>query len=153
MWSYPVNSKAADEDITPDCVAMNMVNAMLGRIHLASRIFKLCGERLDLVKEGVEYYKTLSDVKKRALPYLPMGFTDFRQPRVASGFVADGKLYLAVWYLFGEPSFTVNIPEGIKSVRLAYPSSSDTEISFNDTTLSLSFKRREGAVFLEIELK
>ena len=153
VWSYPVNSRAPLDEVTPDCVAMNMVNALLGRIHLASRIFNLDGERLDLVKEGVAYYKTLSEVKKRALPYLPLGFTDFRQPRVASGFTADGKLYLAVWYLFGEPTFTVKIPEGIKSVKLAYPSSSDTDLSFTETSLSLSFKRKEGAVFLEIDLK
>lgn len=152
VWSYPVNSRVSDDEITPDCVAMNMVNALLGRIHLASRLFKLDGERLALVKEGVAYYKSIADAKKRALPYLPLGFTDFRQPHVASGFVSDGKLYLAVWYLFGEPSFTINIPEGIKSVRLAYPGSSDTGVTYSGTELSLSFKRNEGAVFLEIEL-
>jgi len=152
VWSYPVNSWVTDEEVTEDCVAMNMVNAMLGRIHLASALFKLDDVRLNLVKEGVAYYKTLTDIKKRALPYLSYGFTDFRQPRVASGFTADGKLYLAIWYLFGESSFTVDIPEGIKAVRLAYPSSSDTDVSFTDTELSLSFKRKEGAVFLEIDL-
>lgn len=152
VWSYPVNSRAKDEEITTDCVAMNMVNALLGRIHLASRIFKLDEARLNLVKEGVAYYKSISEVKKRALPYLPLGFTDFRQDRVASGFTADGKLYLAVWYLKGDSTFSIGIPEGIKSVKLAYPSSSDTDVSFTEKVLSFEFKRREGAVFLEIEL-
>lgn len=152
VWSYPVNSKASDEEITPDCVAINMVNAMLGRIHLASKLFTLDDARLCLIKEGVDYFKSLSGVKKHALPYLPLGFTDFRQPHVASGFTADGKLYLAVWYLFGDPSFKITIPEGIKAVKLAYPSSSDTGVSFSENELSLSFKRSEGAVFLEIEL-
>ena len=129
-----------------------MVNALLGRIHLASRLFKLDEVRLALIKEGVAYYKTLVDVKKRALPYLPLGLTDFRQDRVASGFMADGKLYLAVWYLKGDSTFSIDIPEGIKSVKLAYPLSSDTGVSFTEKALSFEFKRREGALFLEIEL-
>ena len=145
--------KATDEEITPDCVEMNMINSFLGRIHLASRIFKLDEARLSLIKEGIAYYKSIADVKKRALPYMPEGLTDFRQDRVVSGFTADGRLYLAVWYLRGQPNFTVEIPEGIRSVKLAYPSDSDTEVSFKDTALSLSFKRSEGAIFLEIDLK
>ena len=152
VWSYPVKKRAPIEEVTPDCIAINMINAMLGRIHLASMLFKLDGERLDLIKEGIAYYKTLAEVKKHALPYLPLGFTDFRKSHVASGFTADGKLYLAVWYLFGEPNFKIDIPEGIKSVKLAYPSDSDTDVSFKDTELSFAFKRNEGAVFLEIDL-
>ena len=58
VWSYPLNDM---EKIMPtdEVVAMNMCNAMLGRIHLASFINKLPNNQLELIKEGVRYYKSL----------------------------------------------------------------------------------------------
>ncbi len=153
VWAYPVADGQKNEDVSRDCVIMNMINSFLGRIHLASRLFELDEEKKALVKEGVAYYKSLTTVKKRALPYLPLGFTDFRKEMVASGFVTDNTLYLAVWHLKGDKTITVPIPEGVKTAKIAYPSASDTALSVSDTSLTLTFPREEGAAFLEVALK
>ena len=89
------------ENITNDRIVMNMINSFLGRMHLASHLELLTEEQLQLVKEGVEYYKTLSGAKKKALPYFPNGFSRFGDKFVVAGFKTDEKIYLAVWQIAG----------------------------------------------------
>jgi hypothetical protein len=70
---------------------MNMINSFLGRMHLASHLELMDGHQLSLVRDGVEYYKTFSDVKHTALPFLPLGFAHFGDKRVAAGFRSEYK--------------------------------------------------------------
>ena len=39
---------------------MNMVNSLLGRMHLASAVDKLNEEKRQLIKEGIIYYNYLT---------------------------------------------------------------------------------------------
>ncbi len=166
VWSYPVerhpggetggnetDPNNGDRVPTRDSVIINMVNSLLGRMHLASRLNELDEAKRTLVAEGVAYYRTFSDVKVRALPYFPEGFARLGQDHLASGLVDGDKIYLAVWYLHGESAFTVKMPDAIKDVKIGYPSEADTAVSFTEREISLSFTGKEGAVFLEITKK
>ena len=156
VWTYPVANHQAPEnlhlnhELTPTITAMNMVNAMLGRMHLASRLDKLPEDQLALVKEGIEYYKALAEAKKRALPYFPEGLAKLGQDRIVSGLADGDTVYLAVWHLHGDNAVTVTLPDEIKGVKIGYPSTSDTKVSFSGHDLQLAFAGDEGAVFLEI---
>ncbi len=166
VWSYPVerhpggetggnetDPNNGDRIPTRDSVTINMVNALLGRMHLASRLNELDDAKKALVKEGVAYYRTFSEVKKRALPYFPEGFAALGQNHVASGLTDGDKIYLAVWYLHGENTFTVTLPDKIADVKTGYPSNTDTKVSFTENEITLSFTGKEGAIFLEITKK
>ena len=165
VWSYPVGSDTApngvfaptrawvEENITEEQVVMNMVNALLGRMHLASRIGLLSAEKFALVQEGVAYYKTLSKAKKEALPVFPLGFTSFGEKQVAAGFEAQGKVYLAVWNLGGGNTLRLPLRAPVTEVRVAYPQAGPVRVRTAGTALEVAFTKPFQACFLEAEQK
>ena len=162
VWSYPVGEvgarlpedgaiKQTQENVPNERIAVNMINSFLGRMHLASHLERMNEQQLALVKEGVEYYDSLTNAKKVALPYFPCGFTVFGAENVAAGFKTENKIYLAVWCLKGEKQVKVPIQEGIKSVKLAYPSQTDTTFAYTEKQLCVTFQVDKNAAFFEID--
>lgn len=153
VWAYPVGSDTTTPEVSQNRIALNMINSFLGRMHLASHIDEMNEAQLALVKEGVDYYNSLTEAKKVGLPYFPNGFTHFDDDNVAAGFKTDEKIYLAVWCLKGDTNVSVDIPEGIESAKLAYPSDSKATYAVEGDTLKISFEETKTAVFFEITLK
>jgi len=91
VWSYPLREGDKEE------VIFNMVNAMLLRIHQSGHLAELTKERLDLVTEGISYYKNIRQDIKSALPFWPTGLGDNRDLWTCTGLKTDHKAYLAVW--------------------------------------------------------
>ena len=164
VWSYPVGTDT--QGFTPTCewvndrisdeqVIMNMVNSLLGRIHLASHLELLSAHKLALIKEGLDFYDGMIDLKKTAVPYMPLELTRFGSTLVASGLKDDGKLLLAVWNLGGERDVTIPLP-GIapKSVRVAYPTAQACAIpcTIQDGALHMTCTADNQARMLEIAL-
>ncbi len=159
VWSYPVSGteiapiKESDaKEITPEKITLNMVNSMLGRIHLSSDLSLLNEEQFLLVKEGVEYIKKMNAVKKSAVPYFPLGFTDFSKKTVACGLRNDCALYLAVWVLGGNKTAIVPLKDGI-TAEISYPRKTTTKFSLINEILTVDFEKTNSAVFFEIKLK
>ncbi len=164
VWSYPVagegapgevfepTKEEAEELISCEQVAMNMVNSLIGRMHLASRVGRLSAEKQSLIQEGIEYYKRLVMPKKEALPYLPLGFSDFHQTAAASGFIAGNKIYLAVWNLGGEGEVKIPLDKKILSAKVAYPQMLPTDFSVEENVLKVCFTEKFSARFFELDL-
>ena len=53
VWSYPLLEGTTEE------VVFNMVNAILLRVHQSGHLAQISPERRALVKEGLDYYKTI----------------------------------------------------------------------------------------------
>ncbi len=165
VWSYPVGSEAepnggfmptrewAAANITREQVEMNMVNAFLGRMHLASHLGLLPEEKFALVREGVAYYKTLRAAKKKALPVFPLGFASFGDTRAAAGFKAEGKAYLAVWNLGGAEELRIPLGAPVAEVRVTYPQASPVRVRAEEGALAVSFTKPIQACFLEAVYK
>ncbi len=162
VWNYPVvgkgvigepfehDEKWVHENVSQEQIVMNTVNALLGRMHLASHIEMLSPAQFALVQEGTAYYNKLTLVKKKALPYFPLGFTSFGAPCAACGLKTADKIYLAVWNLDGESEICVPIPEQIHSVRVGYPQTLKTDFAFTENVLTVRFDGY-AARFFEIE--
>lgn len=151
VWSYPV-AWLKKENISVSCTAMNMINSFLGRIHLASHIDWLDSENMKLVCDGIEYYKKISEVKKDAVPYFPLGFSNFGQKIVVSGLKHINKIYLAVWNLADSNYAKINLDSNIIGAHIAYPYDSDSKLSFVNNECEIWFSSEKSAVFLEIEI-
>lgn len=164
VWSYPVNALSFTEfdsenyervnaRISEEQIIINMVNSFLGRMHLASAVHLLSEEKLELIKEGVDYYNSVALAKKCALPYFPLGFTNFYQKRVASGFVSKKKIYLAVWKLDDESLFEIPVDEyEIKSAVVVYPKKKNDKINVKKHKISFNLDEDKTARFIEIDL-
>ena len=136
---------------------MNMCNAMLGRIHLASFINKLPEHQLDLIKEGVRYYKSIVDFKKNAVPIYPKGTSRFFDKEVVGGLTCENKIILGIWNTSGKPkTIKVNLEKyNATEVNVGYPLSIDTNFIFDKKTniLSVNFPVDYGGRIFEIKTK
>ena len=162
VWNYPVVGEGvigepflhdknwAKENISSEQIVMNTINALLGRMHLASHLEILTEEQFALVQEGIAYNKRLTPVKKTALPYFPLGFTEFGAGQAACGLKGEGKIYLAVWNLGGEDAVRVPVEEGIRSVSVGYPNSVGTDFTYSKDALIVNFIHPYSARFFEI---
>ena len=108
---------------------------------------------LEFVKEGVNYYNSLTEVKKSAMPYFPLGFAKFGDSIVASGFETENKIYLAVWNLNSQ-AMEITIPilgKEISNVSVAYPKNSLTKFLLTNDGLKISFESGLAARFFELD--
>ena len=104
IWSYPL------KDCNRDEVVVNMVNAMLLRIHQSGHLAELPAERLALVQEGIAVYKQIRRDIPTSLPLWPLGLPVFGDTWAAFGLSQDdGTTLLAVWRL-GDSSTTNELP-------------------------------------------
>lgn len=156
VWSYPLNDY---EKIMPtdEVVAMNMCNAMLGRIHLASFINKLPESQKELIREGINYYRSISEMKKRSVPVYPKGTAKFFDEEVIGGIMDDKTLVLGVWNTSGKPrSIIVNLSKyGVFDVKIGYPTSLITNYKFDEKSqiLEVTFQEDYGGRIIEFSRK
>lgn len=155
VWSYPLNDY---EKIMPtdEVVIMNMCNAMLGRIHLASFINKLPESQLNLIREGNKYFNSISEMKKKSVPVYPNGISRYFGKEVVGGIKADDKIVLGVWNTSGKPR-TVKVKLGKYSpadVKVSYPTSVATDYKFDkkNNILEVTFKEAYGGRMFEVKL-
>lgn len=167
VWSYPVNSfgepnsrfeptrKWVRERISENQVVLNMINGLLGRMHLASHLELLTKKQFSLVSEGVEYYKSLSEIKKEAVPYFPQGFSNFGSESVVAGLKKDNTIYVAVWNLKkeGTANLKIEFEKEIENVKIGYPKKNKPKIETFRNQLTIKFENSPIAVFLEIEYR
>lgn len=138
IWSYPMNGGNREEAI------FNMVNAVLMRIHQSGHLANISEERFQLVKEALDYYKTIRQDIKNALPFWPLGLSQFADTWVSMGLKAGKKTYLAVWRRNASESQCVLPLRHLKGcedvkVRCAYPEADpDTRFHWNPAAGTLT---------------
>ena len=151
VWSYPVASDCTKgEDVSDERIVINMINSFLGRMHLASHLDYLNEHQMDLIREGVAYYNTLSEIKKTAAPYFPLGFTNFGEKTVCAGLKNENKIYLAVWNLNGEKEMVIPVAEGVSNAAIAYPTKTAVQLNVCKDSIRLLCPETPCAVFLEM---
>jgi hypothetical protein len=106
-----------------------------------------------LVREGVAFYETLNEVRKRGLPILPWGFTRFGAKQVCAGLRDGNAVYLAVWCLGEELCADIPLPSEILQANIAYPSSPAAALHVEGDRLRVTFDRPNTAVFLTVDLR
>lgn len=156
VWSYPVNAYIKNYMPTDEEVIMNMCNAMLGRIHLASFINKLPSNQLDLIREGNDYFKSIKLFKLNSLPIYPKGTSLFFDKEVIGGLINNDKAILGVWNTSGKAkSIKVNLAKyNVTDLCIGYPKSTVIDYTFDKAskTLVVNFKAKYGARVFELKI-
>ena len=159
VWSYPIDKmmyveggdEGSDALCTKERIVVNMINALLGRIHLASRIHLLSEEKKALIKEGITLYNRLTPDKLKAVPYLPKGYSMFGDTFVAAGLKTEQKVYLAVWNLNGERHVKLDLPDiEVEDIKVLYPTTLPTTFDFDKSSVTMYFSEDIQARFFEI---
>lgn len=150
IWSYPLAD--ADEEAT----IFNMVNAILLRVHQSGRIDLISKNCLNLVKEGIDFYKSIREQIPDSLPFWPIGFPKTEDGWMCLGLDFGRKQYLAVWRLAGSTDFCdiplTSLNQGSLRVKCAYPQNQEYAYSWNETNghLSVRFDQPYSARIFEI---
>ncbi len=150
IWSYPLSDGDKEE------VVFNMVNAMLLRIHQSGHLVYLSPERSILVKEALDCYKNIRHDIKNALPFWPLGISNYSDGWVCLGLRTDDRTYLAVWRRNSE-SDTCTFPlKDMKNknakIKCLYPKYEECEYAYNhkNNTVSVKFPVMYTARLFEI---
>ena len=151
IWSYPMKGGSREDAI------FNMVNAILLRIHQSGHLAEIPQEDFDLVKEALDYYKTIRQDIKIALPFWPLGTSRFGDDWISLGLKTDHKSYVAVWRRNSREDTCVLpinhlIGEDVR-VKCAYPAVHNSECKWNkaEGTLSVKLEAPVCARIFEIE--
>ena len=155
FWSYPVIDGRYEEPAgrpTDSEVVMNMVNASMGRMHLASDLKKLTERQRAWVKEGVAFAKSQNGFRRRAVPFLPFGFAKFGDKKAAVGLLDENKMLLAVWN-FDEEEISVPLNGyGATDCSVVYPQDSGAIVDLRGEALHVHMDKKTAAI-IEIKLK
>lgn len=119
VWAYPLAD--ADEEE----VIMNMVSALSWRIYLSGQMQAMDGERLELIKEALAFYKTYRRRIPAARPVWPLGLVRYNSGWGAFALQWDDRILLSVWrFDAAESGCSVPLPDwrgrALKS-ECAYP--------------------------------
>ena len=131
IWSYPLR-EGDDEE-----VVFNMVNALLLRVHQSGHLAELSPRRTALVKEALDYYKSIRKDIPEAMPFWPLGLPTNQDDWICLGLRSRNRdrVYLAVWRIRGNddcPHLPIERLRGYEAdVRCAYPQANDSSWSWN----------------------
>ena len=150
IWAYPMKGCSKEEAV------FNMVNALLLRIHQSGHLANIGEDEFGMVKEALDYYKTIRGDIKVSLPFWPLGTSTFGDEWISLGLRTEGKSYLAVWRR-GAKKDTCTLPvRHLKgksvSVKCAYPDKNETRFSWNreEGTLTVKFEAPISARIFEL---
>ena len=152
VWSYPRNENMKDEEIDDECIAMNRINSMIGRVHLASKLYLLDETKQRLVKEGIDCYNYLKQYRENSLPFYPKGLAQFLDKHLAFGYKNENKAILFVYNMKGKETINVKI-KNMKSCKLIYPLNTNDVYEINNDNLIFKPKRELVARVFEIDFK
>jgi len=144
IWAYPL------AEAESDAVAVNMINAMMQRIHLSGKLTGQTEEGLSLIYEGVACYKTFRRELKEAIPFYPLGLPDFHDTWLCLAYRCPERTLMAVWRQDAKED-TVRIPlaEGAY-VKVLYPSYAEGCAYKEGGEIVVTLPRPYTAVILEI---
>jgi len=151
VWSYPL--KEGDEEET----ILNMVNALLLRIHQSGHIHEISKRRFGFIQEGIALYKTIRRDIRRGLPFWPLGLPRFGDGWAAFGLDAGGASYLAVWHLDGKEktqALALNQWRGKKvNIECIYPQSRPVPLKWSASKglLEVTLPKKNSARLFKIQ--
>ncbi len=123
VWAYPLAKADKNE------IEMNMVNALLQRIHLSGQIFAWNEEQMAMVSDALECYKTYRHEIPESIPFYPLGIPHVSNKIFCSAYKTPTCIRMGVWRMDSENE-TVFIPldTEYKDVRVRYPRSNGARI-------------------------
>lgn len=153
VWSYPLQGGDKEE------VILNMVNSLLLRIHQSGHLAELTSESFELVREGINYHKSIRHNIANGLPFWPLGTPTLYDDWICFGIIAGDTHYVAVWRLNGDgDSCKLAIPnlhDTNVEIKLGYPTHKDSvDWSWDkeDGTLNVNFPIKKSARLFEVKV-
>ena len=140
VWVVPMRTHTLDE------VVLNMVNAMFLRPIISGETHLLSDEQFEVLKNGIDFYKSIRKEIPKLIPFYPLGTAQFGDDWVVCGFSGEKFDYICVKRLGDSES--VEIPINCcnyGNIELMYPKTNNCTIK-TDKNLYISLPCNSGAV-------
>lgn len=146
IWAYPRREGTEDETI------VNMVSALLFRIHLGGHLPELSGRRFRLVQEAVRCYKSIRDKIPCALPYWPLGFHTFDAGWLCWGMHGKEEDFIAVVRRDAKTKeLYIPVRRKVCRARIVYPLQGSAQISSSrEKDITVCLENTFSACLIEI---
>jgi alpha-galactosidase len=152
VWAAP-SPDGGEED-----AILNMVNSLLGRVHLSGRIDLLSAPQLSLVCEALDLYRRLRGRLVLMRPFYPSGMPRImpRDAWMSWGMRNDAAALLGVWRRgAAENRYEITLPAAMRGwrARILYPQKPAAGDSLEHTTdgrLIMQIGHLLGARLIEI---
>ncbi|KAH8727244.1 glycoside hydrolase superfamily [Phaeosphaeriaceae sp. PMI808] len=90
-WAYP------QKDWPDEINAFTVVNSLLGRVHLSGRLDQLSPNQFDIIKKGMQVYKSIRGDVQTGLPFWPLALPRWHDEWLAVGLICQNRTLLSVW--------------------------------------------------------
>ncbi len=141
VWCIPKDRESVGE------IAYNVVNCMFKRIQVSGKTHLLNDEQFAVLKEGVDFFKTI----RERIPYVkasyPCGLITYDSPWTCVGYEDErnGDKFLCVGRIEGED--TLKIPVGkVSSAEIVYPKANDARIELCECGLKVTMPKKCAVV-------
>lgn len=143
VWVLPMQDNSLDE------IAFNAVNAMFKRPAVSGETHLLSDKQKEVLKEGVDFYKSIRDEIPDMIPFYPIGAVNFESPWFVSGYKGGKYDYICAARSDKEDSDTISISaKGYKSAECVYPVKSVTlgKVDLSNECLNITLPQNSASV-------
>ncbi len=141
VWSIPENEDDLGE------IAINMVNAMFRRIHLGGETPWLSEDKLALVKEGVDFYKSTRNMISNSTAFYPLGICDFNSDTVVCGITNNEDTYLCAINKSNKAMVEIPLKDEVKTAKIVYPKNINIDYDLDINMLRVVLPEKTGVIF------
>lgn len=148
VWSYPLKEGDTEE------VIFNMVNTMLLRIHQSGHLAELNNQRVSLVKEGIDVYKSIRQYIPFGKPRWYTGLPTLDDEWFSFALETPTDIYIAVWRTKSlDCQFSVSLPMDVNEVQQLYPKKElgSANFFFNKNQLIVEYSKDKMARLYKIK--
>ena len=143
VWTYPVKE---DDN---DAVAVNMASAILQRLYLSGQILDLDEDRIKLVKEGIDVYKSIRNEIPKSIPFYPIQMPNHNSDVICLGFKYPDCSRI-VLSSFDNSQKEINVPIECDNAKILYPSDTKITLSKAENGLNVTIPAKCTSVIIEI---
>lgn len=145
VWAYPLARADKNE------IQMNMVNALLQRIHLSGQIFGWNEEQMAYVKEAIEVYKSYRHEIPESIPFYPTGIPHASDKFFCSAYKTPSCIRLGAWRMDSESdTFFIPLDTEYANARVRYPLDNGASVTRVEGGINVTLPEQFTAVIVEV---
>lgn len=140
VWVLPMQSHTDGE------IIINAVNAMFKRPAVSGETHLLNDEQFQLLKQGIDFYKSTRDEIPNLIPFYPCGAVNFEDDVVVCGYRGIGHSYICIENLSDtDRDITVPLAQ-YTSAECVYPTDLGINAEIAADTLKVHIHKKSAAI-------
>lgn len=140
VWVLPMRSHTGEE------IAINTVNAMFKRPAVSAETHLLSKEQFELLKQGIDFYKSTRPEIPDLIPFYPCGAVNFEDELVIYGYKNVGHSYICVENLSNTDK-RADIPLcGYTKASCVYPAENSVRTEMTAGTLFVDIPQKSAVI-------